>query len=420
MSTQQSAPGAAPSRITRPVSWLRDLPIWTKLGLIMIVPTLATIIVGTTGLLEHVDAANNADRARTLVGIAGDAGTLVHALQGERAVADQLLDVQNPDAKTTAALTAGYTKAAGLTDLATGQYHLSRSTLADVPDNLDGRLGDIENDLAQLPALRAQVADRSKISLSAAEQRYGNLITELLSIRDLAAQLTGDTTLTARLQAAGAIASMNEFLAQEQVLVSQTLAAGELTQANRRAIDGAQIGADLALTTFKNSATSDQEQFYESKVAGKAVSDVVADENRLSSLVDGANPTTVLKPADWQAATGGRAALMIEVETTLNKQAQAAAVDLGDAGPAPGAARDRPAAADPAARRALRLVGRPLDGPLAARPAPGRARGRPVRPAAGGGPAARSGAVVAPVPGTGSPCRSPSRCRCAAGTSSGR
>ena len=91
----------------------------------------------------------------------------------------------------------------------------------------------------------------------------------------------------------------------------------------------------------------------------------------------------------------GRSNLMNTVEVELDQQAQQAAVDLGDARAAAGAGRDRPAADHPAARRPLRLAGGPVDGPVAARPAPGRARRRPVRPAAGRGPAARPGAVDA-------------------------
>ena len=52
------------SRLRRPADRLRDLPIWSKLGLIMLVPTLATIIVGVSGLVDHINTASNAERAR--------------------------------------------------------------------------------------------------------------------------------------------------------------------------------------------------------------------------------------------------------------------------------------------------------------------------------------------------------------------
>ena len=51
------------SRLRRPAGRLRDMPIWSKLGLIMIVPTMATVVVGTNGLVDHIETANNADRA---------------------------------------------------------------------------------------------------------------------------------------------------------------------------------------------------------------------------------------------------------------------------------------------------------------------------------------------------------------------
>src|ERR687894_2757062 len=73
------------SRLRRPAGRLRDLPIWSTLGLIMLVPTLATIIVGVSGLVDHIEEASNAERARTLAVLSEAAGGLVDNLQDERA-----------------------------------------------------------------------------------------------------------------------------------------------------------------------------------------------------------------------------------------------------------------------------------------------------------------------------------------------
>ncbi|BCB85289.1 hypothetical protein Psuf_026020 [Phytohabitans suffuscus] len=43
VSKQPTTADSVMSRLRRPLGRLRDLPIWSKLGLIMIVPTLATI-----------------------------------------------------------------------------------------------------------------------------------------------------------------------------------------------------------------------------------------------------------------------------------------------------------------------------------------------------------------------------------------
>src|SRR6201999_2785238 len=71
--------------------WLRDRRIGIKLGFIMFVPTLATVIVGANGLVSQISNANTADRAHSLAILSADAGTLANALQDERANADAYL-----------------------------------------------------------------------------------------------------------------------------------------------------------------------------------------------------------------------------------------------------------------------------------------------------------------------------------------
>src|ERR687889_152545 len=85
VSKRPKSANAVMSRLRRPAGRLRDLPIWSKLGLIMLVPTLATIIVGVSGLVDHIEEASNAERARTLSVLSQNAGDLVDHLQNERA-----------------------------------------------------------------------------------------------------------------------------------------------------------------------------------------------------------------------------------------------------------------------------------------------------------------------------------------------
>jgi signal transduction histidine kinase len=329
VSKEQSAPGAtSSSRITRPVSFLRDLPIWTKLGLIMIVPTLATIIVGTTGLLEHVDAANNADRARTLVGLSGKAGDVVHTLQDERAAADQVFNLppNNKNAKAAADL---YTKAQGGTDLAIRAYVVASATLPTTPTSMQSRLLQIMGEFQNLPKLRGQVVNRDQDAHP--YQQYKVLISDLLSIRDLAGQLTGDTGLTQRLQATGGIASAKEFLAQEQVIVMDALMAQHFTPQSRLDFVTAQASQTIAINAFNSAATPDQAKLYQTTITGLDVRNSIEDEFRLGGVPDNTgDPNTVVTPADWNKEMSGRAKLLDQLEATLNLQAQQAAIDLGE------------------------------------------------------------------------------------------
>jgi hypothetical protein len=314
-----------PPRLQRPVGWLRDLPIWTKLGLIMIVPTIATIVVGTAGLLDKVQAANNADRARTLAVLSGEAGGLVHELQDERAVAVRLLKASTADVDR---VRNEYAAQYQQTDQANIEYRQSRSTLADIPPNLRALLDSIEGELGELPVLRSEVEPRNKITLRVTVGRYDVLIADLLAIRDLSAQLAGDTTLTDRLRAAGAIATAKEFLSQERVVVLEALLSGDWSRAVRTQYTATREGREIALDSFTAVATPEQEELLNRTVAGPEVRETLKYEGRLDSL-DATIPRE-LTAANWDKAMVGRSNLMNTVETTLNSQAQQAAVQLGD------------------------------------------------------------------------------------------
>ncbi len=330
MSKQPSGPGHISSRFARPIGFIRDLPIWTKLGLIMIVPTIATIVVGTAGLLDQVDQASGAERARSLTVLSGDAGALVHSLQEERTQAIKLLYIQpGSDAAVLETQKSAYANQQKVTETAEAKYVLSRSTIAEVPPNLRTLLDGIQAELGQLGALRAQVTALTQIPLSIAEKRYRVLITDLLEIRDLSAQLTGDTTLTDRMRAAASVATAKEFMSQERAIILEALAADDLPPAARSNYLAARQGEELALTNFRAVATPDQVELYERTVTGPQLRDVLAFEGALESLRQGQRPTAVLNAGAWDKAMIGRGELVNQVEVLLNQQAQAAAVDVG-------------------------------------------------------------------------------------------
>jgi signal transduction histidine kinase len=327
VSKQPSAPGMDSSRFARPMGFVRDLPIWTKLGLIMIVPTIATIVVGTAGLLDQVDQASGAERARSLTVLSGDAGALVHGLQDERALAVQLLTA--PQASV-APLKEAYAKQQAKTDASYTKYRTSRTTIADVPDNLRGLLGDIESQLGELPVMRGQVNDLNKMPLTVAEDRYQVLIADLLQIRDLSAQLTGDSTLTDRMRAASSVATAKEFISQERAIILIALAANELSAADHDEYVAAVTGKNLALNTFEAVATPEQREFYARTVTGPQIREATEYEGLMESLRPDEKPLTKITMGNWDKAMVGRAELMNQVEVSLNQQAQSAASALGE------------------------------------------------------------------------------------------
>ena len=129
MSKRPKTANAVMSRLRRPAGRLRDLPIWSKLGLIMLVPTLATIIVGTQGLIDHIDEASNADRARTLAVLSQAAGGLVDHLQNERAYG-VMIATTKPDTPDREAAVLAYTREHPKVDAAKLPAHVREAFIA--------------------------------------------------------------------------------------------------------------------------------------------------------------------------------------------------------------------------------------------------------------------------------------------------
>jgi len=192
------------SRLRNPFGRLRDLPIWSKLGLIMIVPIIATVVVGTNGLVANIGDANDADRARTLSGLSAQASALVHELQNERANAAMLLGQLNTDAAVEARSV--FERQTQKTDDANKDYRLVRSGLADPPEDFRVQLASIDTQLQDLPGMRKQISEGSKdILASTVIARYRSLIDDLLSIRGTSAELSNNPSLGSDMRAASAI-----------------------------------------------------------------------------------------------------------------------------------------------------------------------------------------------------------------------
>jgi signal transduction histidine kinase len=322
------------SRLRRPIGRLRDLPIWSKLGLIMIVPTIATIVVGTIGLVGHIQTSNNADRARTLSKLSTDVGRLVHELQDERAAATMLLGTPGggPQADATAR---AYRSHFARTDDAQKAYALRRTGLAvsDLPPGFGGLLRRLDNQLSTLPGLREQVAARKDVSLTYTVFFYRVLIADLLAIRDSSAQLAGETSLSDRMRASAAVSTMKESLSQERVVVLRALGEGPvLRPARQREFIGTLAGQDQALQMFAVVATPDERNLFDQKVAGDDLRLADKYEGEIESILNRGRLTDLhFNAAQWDAAQRERANLLRQVEADLDQNMEAQATELRDA-----------------------------------------------------------------------------------------
>ncbi|MBX6356271.1 MAG: nitrate- and nitrite sensing domain-containing protein [Micromonosporaceae bacterium] len=327
MSTRPSTSDGLLSRLRRPFGRLRDLPIWSKLGLIMIVPTIATIVVGTNGMIGHIQDAQDADRARSLASLTEAAGALVHGLQDERAAAVILLGTQNQGARQNR-LTA-YRDAHSAVDAAQRPYAQRSAAVGDLPDNFDKLLRDISQELGELATTRSEV-EAGKISISSAKSWYQVLINNLLTIADSAAPLAGDSSLSDRIRAAAALSREKEFLSLERTVVLDAFSQGGMTPKLKEEFISTLTGQQQALQSFQSVATEAERARYDQTVSGSALREANSRTGDVRELV-GSNATELpFDETDWDTAMVGHAELLRNVEVELDRNLVTAATNRRD------------------------------------------------------------------------------------------
>ncbi|SCG51795.1 sensor histidine kinase [Micromonospora humi] len=315
MSKRPTTAGSFLSRLSRPASRLRDMPIWSKLGLIMIVPTIATVVVGTSGLVENLETLNSANRAGDLASLIGYSGDLADTMQDERA--GSVLFLGAKEIQTRAQYQEAFNRANQRVDQAKAPYSRQRGELNDLPRNFEVRLNEIDDQLKDLPATRSQVLN-GKLKIDDAKKVYDSLIEDLLSIRDSTTQLAGDNDLSDRMRAAAAVARQKEYLAQRRVVVHQALTQGQYSPALREQFIASGTALDQALATFRSVATPADSEFFDQTVEGP---DLRKAEN-LSGFMRANNSGSMrgapFGPDQWDQAMVGNAKLLRTVESRLD------------------------------------------------------------------------------------------------------
>ncbi|SCE80665.1 Signal transduction histidine kinase [Micromonospora coriariae] len=325
MSKRPKTAGSFLSRLRRPASRLRDMPIWSKLGLIMIVPTIATVVVGTSGLVDHLETLNNANRAGDLANLSSYSGDLVDTLQDERTAAVLLSAADGLQPK--AQYQEAFNRVNSRVDQAKGPYLQQRAEIEDLPASLEGLLDQIDQDLKDLPGARSQVFN-SKLKLTETVQAYEGLINNLLAIRESATQLAGDNELSDRMRAAAAVAREKEFLSVRRVVVHRALDQKQLTPVLRTDYIASGTGQQQAEQSFKAVATPEEAAFHDQTIAGGDRREAQNYIGWMDGNTTGDMRGAIFGPDQWDSAMTANAKLIRAVETKLDRDVVAEADNL--------------------------------------------------------------------------------------------
>ncbi|MGK5442360.1 nitrate- and nitrite sensing domain-containing protein [Micromonospora sp. URMC 105] len=325
MSKRPKTAGSFLSRLRRPAGRLRDMPIWSKLGLIMIVPTIATVVVGTSGLVDHLQTLNNANRAGDLANLVGYSGDLVNSLQNERTAAVLLLGAPKGQARDK--YQEAYNRVNQRVDQAKAPYSQQRLVIEDLPASLEGLLDRIDQDLSDLPGTRSQVSN-GKLSLSNAVGSYQGLIDQLISVRDSTTQLAGDNDLSDRMRAAAAVAREKEFLSLRRVAVHRVLLRQAYIAPLRDDFISSQKGGELAAQTFQSVANQSERELYQQTVAGSDLRQAETYSGFIKSRDTESIAGIEFGTDQWDSAMVANAEMIRNVEVKLDGNVIRQAEDL--------------------------------------------------------------------------------------------
>ncbi|MEV8513875.1 nitrate- and nitrite sensing domain-containing protein [Dactylosporangium sp. NPDC051484] len=284
----------------------------------MIVPIIATIAVGTGGLVGNIGEASAADNARTLSGVSAQASALVHELQNERANAAVLLGVMGGSADVEAR--SAFERQIQKSDDASRNYQLTRSGLAEQPEDFRRRLAAIDAQLLDLSGMRKQIADGAKdILASTVLSRYRTLIDDLLGIRDASAGLSNNPSLAADMRAAAAISEMKEQVSLERVVVLRALTSTRFTPQLRKEFDSSLAGYDRAEEQFRVSSRPWHRDLFDKKISGSDLREAKKFEGVLTPLTSERLPEGIFSTSQWDNAMINRANLLRGIEAEFDE-----------------------------------------------------------------------------------------------------
>ncbi len=299
--------------------------ITKKIAVVVAVPLVVMGLFAGWALTKTAGEQLAANRLRSLVAVADQAGDLAHQLQNERTAAAVMLA-----GGSAAEPTATYAKSVAATDEAADRFRQLRARLSTLPAGTATLVDHVDGQLDRLASLRDQVRSAPTAALSSVIFTYRIVIANLISYREAVPQAGGaPADLADQIRAAAALSRAIEFTAQQQVAVLRASASrSRLTPAGQQEIMAARAGYSEAVSAFASLASPQWQAWLDRALTGP---DVLTAQ-RLEDLVarTSAGAALELDLGQWVAATTARADLLHGVEQRVDAALRAAVGRLHD------------------------------------------------------------------------------------------
>ncbi|WP_193208580.1 nitrate- and nitrite sensing domain-containing protein, partial [Microbispora sitophila] len=238
----------------------------SRLVVLILIPTLATLLLGGLRVVMSIDTASEYQQTSVLARLVDKVAGLTHELQSERDQAAWNATIGRP-AKAIAAVEAQTL----LTDkAATAVRDLANEVRTKVSSRASDEIDHILAKLDGVEVLRSQ-AMRGHLQPGAVIDQYTLVIDTLLALQDELAKSTQDDRLAASSVTLAALARAKENASMQRGLLTTVLPVTRFEQAQLQNFLGAVSAEESELRAFRKSATADERADYDNTVTGGKV-----------------------------------------------------------------------------------------------------------------------------------------------------
>jgi len=299
------------------------LRITRRLGVLVAVPLAAVSGFGAVALTASAGEAMRSEHLWSLMHTSDAAGKLLSRLQDERTTMALLL-------------TAGRTQATpdvdsqiAATDAALSAYRQQVRSMPHIPPDTRALISRIDQDLAQLSTLRAQIKAQSAPALSTVAFQYRIAIADLAQLRNsVIGAGNAPQQIAARIQASALLYQAAEATGQEESEVLRSAAGLPLTPAAVAAIAHDRQSYDDAMETFDTAAPAGWSERPDEAMTTTDILDAQQFEDQISHL----GPGDLLAPDKirWIQTMSARRVALDSVREEMDLATMSAVAQLRD------------------------------------------------------------------------------------------
>ena len=305
-----SAPAAVPASRRSSRRALKNWHVRSRLLLLIIVPTVSAIGLGSISIASSVRSFAAYQRVDTLATLGQRIAVLSQALEDERDQTAFFIGLGAAGGRT--AVLSGHASQAApevsVINQAFGATNRATAQVRDLADQINGSYS-VQAQQAAATALTAlhgiqqlrSAATKTQLPVLDVVQKYTQVIDDVLALDDQISQAASDPALAQTVRALGLVSAMQENASEQRAILASALLQGSFGSGQLTALENADSAQQSNLSAFNASASIAEQRQWNDSVAGAFSYQGSADEQQAITLQNTGNslrsdPTSAV---DW-------------------------------------------------------------------------------------------------------------------------